>query len=120
MQEIHLPRVPLGFFPTPVEELPNLSKALGGPRLFMKRDDLTGLAFGGNKTRKLEFILAEAVAQGCDCVVTAGAEQSNHCRQTAAAAAKLNRPTLAPASTTSACSGKPSPSNQRRRRKHCW
>ena len=66
-----------------------LSGRLGGPRLWIKRDDLTGLAFGGNKTRKLEFLLAEALAQGCDAVITAGAAQSNHCRQTAAGAAAL-------------------------------
>jgi D-cysteine desulfhydrase family pyridoxal phosphate-dependent enzyme len=83
------PRCPLGFFPTPLVELKRLSRRLGGPRLWIKRDDLTGLAFGGNKTRKLEFLMAEALAQGCDTVITAGAAQSNHCRQTAAAAAAL-------------------------------
>ena len=61
---------------------------LGGPRIFIKRDDLTGLAEGGNKTRKLEYLMAEAIAQGADTVVTLGAAQSNHCRQTAAAAAR--------------------------------
>jgi L-cysteate sulfo-lyase len=66
-----------------------LSEALGGPRLFVKRDDCTGLATGGNKTRKLEFLMAEALAQGADTVITQGAVQSNHARQTAAAAAKL-------------------------------
>lgn len=81
------PKLNLGFFPTPLVELKALSKALSGPRLFMKRDDLTGLAFGGNKTRKLEFLIGEAAAGGCDTVITGGAEQSNHCRQTAAAAA---------------------------------
>lgn len=80
----------LGFFPTPLVELPRLSQFLGGPTIFMKRDDLTGLALGGNKTRKLEFILADALKLGCDTIITAGAAQSNHCRQTAAAAAKLN------------------------------
>lgn len=80
----------LGFFPTPLVELSRLSHFLGGPRIFMKRDDLTGLALGGNKTRKLEYILADALKQGCDTIITAGAAQSNHCRQTAAAAAKLN------------------------------
>ncbi len=84
-----LPRVNLGFFPTPVEELPRLSKALGGPRIFVKRDDQTGLAGGGNKTRKLEFSVAEALKRGCDTLITLGGVQSNHCRQTAAAAAKL-------------------------------
>jgi D-cysteine desulfhydrase len=69
-----------------VQELPRLSRLLGGPRILMKRDDLTGLAFGGNKTRKLEYLVGEALAQGCDTLVTAGAQQSNHCRQAAAAA----------------------------------
>jgi L-cysteate sulfo-lyase len=67
--------------------LPRLTERLSGPRLFMKRDDLTGLALGGNKNRKLEFLIGEALAQGCDTVITGGAAQSNHCRQTAAAAA---------------------------------
>ncbi len=80
----------LGFFPTPEVELTRLSHFLGGPKIFIKRDDLTGLALGGNKTRKLEYILADALQQGCDTVITAGAAQSNHCRQTAAAAAMLN------------------------------
>lgn len=79
----------LGFFPTPVVELPRLSKLLDGPSIFMKRDDLTGLALGGNKTRKLEYLLGDALTKGCDVIITAGAAQSNHCRQTAAAAAKL-------------------------------
>lgn len=79
----------MGFFPTPLAEMKRLSERLGGPRLWIKRDDLTGLAFGGNKTRKLEFLMAEALAQECDAVITAGAAQSNHCRQTAAAAAAL-------------------------------
>lgn len=82
-----LPRYPLGFFPTPITECRRLSESLGGPRVLMKRDDQTGLAMGGNKTRKLEVLLAEALAQGCDTLITGGAEQSNHCRQTAAAAA---------------------------------
>lgn len=84
-----LPRQSLGFFPTPLIALPRLSQTLAGPQLLMKRDDHTGLALGGNKTRKLEFILGEALVQGADCVITAGAAQSNHCRQTAAAAAQL-------------------------------
>lgn len=84
-----LARCPLGFFPTPLIELPRLGKALAGPAILMKRDDLTGLALGGNKTRKLAFILGEALLQGADCIITAGAAQSNHCRQTAAAAAQL-------------------------------
>ena len=85
----HLPREPLGFFPTPLIELKRLSNALGGPKIYMKRDDNTGLALGGNKTRKLEFILGDALAKGADTIITAGAIQSNHCRQTAAAAASL-------------------------------
>jgi D-cysteine desulfhydrase len=82
-----LPRAHLGFFPTPLAEMPRLAKALGGPRLFVKRDDQTGLATGGNKTRKLEFTVGEALRQGADTLVTLGAVQSNHARQTAAAAA---------------------------------
>ncbi len=82
-----VPRVRITCLPTPVVELRRLSDHLGGPRLWMKRDDLTGLGMGGNKTRKLEFLLGEALAQGCDTVLTGGAAQSNHCRQTAAAAA---------------------------------
>src|SRR5438132_670736 len=82
-----LPRVRLGHLPTPLHELPRLSKALGGPRLWVKRDDQTGLAIGGNKTRKLEFTVAEALRRGADTLVTLGAVQSNHARQTAAAAA---------------------------------
>lgn len=84
----HLPRIPLGFFPTPLTEMPRLSRALGGPRLFVKRDDQTGLATGGNKTRKLEFSVAEALRQGAETLITMGGVQSNHCRQTAAAAAR--------------------------------
>jgi len=84
-----IPRIRFAHLPTPVEELPRLSKALGGPRIMVKRDDQTGLAFGGNKTRKLEFLVAEAREQGADLLISAGAMQSNHCRQTAAAAAKF-------------------------------
>jgi len=80
--------IPLAFLPTPLHPLERLSRHFGGPQLFIKRDDLTGLAFGGNKTRKLAFLLADAVAQHADVVVTRGAVQSNHCRQTAAAAAR--------------------------------
>ena len=68
--------------------MPRLSAALGGPQLFIKRDDLLGLAAGGNKTRKLEFLVADALAQGADTLITVGAPQSNHCRLTLAAAAK--------------------------------
>jgi D-cysteine desulfhydrase family pyridoxal phosphate-dependent enzyme len=83
-----LPRFRLAQLPTPIETLPRLSRELGGPQLLIKRDDQTGLALGGNKTRKLEFLVGDALAQGADTLVTAGAAQSNHCRQTAAAAAK--------------------------------
>jgi hypothetical protein len=83
-----IPRLKIANLPTPIEALPRLSAHLGGPRLFIKRDDLTGLALGGNKTRKLEFLVAEAQANGAKTLITAGALQSNHCRQTAAAAAK--------------------------------
>ena len=82
-------RVSLGHFPTPVEHLKSISDYLGGPQIFVKRDDCTGLATGGNKTRKLEFILADAIDKNADLVVTVGAIQSNHARQTAAACAKL-------------------------------
>jgi len=82
-----LPRQSLGFLPTPLHALPRLTADLGGLRLLIKRDDQTGLGLGGNKTRKLEFLIGAALAEGADCVVTAGAAQSNHCRQTAAAAA---------------------------------
>ena len=82
------PREPLGFFPTPLHLLPRLSAHLGGPRLWIKRDDLTGFAHGGNKVRKLEFFLGEARAAGADVLLTAGGHQSNHARITAAAAAR--------------------------------
>jgi D-cysteine desulfhydrase len=85
----HPRRVRLAQLPTPVERMKRLADFLGGPALWIKRDDLTGLGFGGNKTRKLEFLVAEALEQGCDVLLTAGAAQSNHCRQTAAAAAKV-------------------------------
>jgi D-cysteine desulfhydrase family pyridoxal phosphate-dependent enzyme len=85
---IQIPRIRIANLPTPVETLPRLSSHLRGPSLLVKRDDLTGLAFGGNKTRKLEYLLAEAKAHGAKTVITAGAVQSNHCRQTAAACAK--------------------------------
>ncbi len=84
-----IPRLKFAHLPTPIEPLPRLENFLGGPRLLVKRDDQTGLAFGGNKTRKLEFLVAEAQAQGADTLISAGALQSNHCRQTAAAAAKF-------------------------------
>jgi D-cysteine desulfhydrase family pyridoxal phosphate-dependent enzyme len=84
-----LARVNLAHLPTPGHILPRLSTHLGGPELWIKRDDLTGLAFGGNKTRKLETLCAAALNESADLLITAGAIQSNHCRQTAAAAAKL-------------------------------
>jgi len=84
-----IPRLHFAHLPTPIEELPRLSAALGGPRILVKRDDQTGLAFGGNKTRKLEFLVAEAQEQGAKMMISAGAIQSNHCRQTAAAAARF-------------------------------
>lgn len=74
--------------PTPIEALPHLSRHLGGPELFIKRDDLLGLAGGGNKTRKLEFLVADALTKGADTLVTVGAPQSNHCRLTLAAAVR--------------------------------
>ena len=84
----NLPRVSLANLPTPVQELPRLSRALGRS-IWIKRDDLTGLALGGNKTRKLELLCADALKRKADTLITGGAPQSNHCRQTAAAAAKL-------------------------------
>ncbi len=83
-----LPRVRLAQLPTPIEALPNFSRALGGPDVYVKRDDQTGLATGGNKARKLEFLMGQAVEAKADCVITAGSTQSNHARQTAAAARK--------------------------------
>ncbi|MFC4353469.1 D-cysteine desulfhydrase [Fodinicurvata halophila] len=89
MNLARFPRVRLGHLPTPLEPMERLSKHLGGPKLWIKRDDCTGLATGGNKTRKLEFLMADALEQGADTVITQGATQSNHARQSAAAAAKL-------------------------------
>ena len=89
MDIARFPRIRLGHFPTPLEPMENLSRLLNGPRLWIKRDDCTGLSTGGNKTRKLEFLMAEAVAQKADVVITQGATQSNHARQTAAAAVFL-------------------------------
>jgi D-cysteine desulfhydrase len=88
MQIEKLPRYRLAQLPTLVEKLERLSTELRGPRLLIKRDDQTGLALGGNKTRKLEFLTGHALEQGADTLVTTGAAQSNHCRQTAAAAAR--------------------------------
>ncbi|MEM7029492.1 MAG: D-cysteine desulfhydrase family protein [Chloroflexota bacterium] len=83
-----LPRIQLGVRPTPLDQLAHLSTSLSGPDIYMKRDDLTGLAFGGNKTRMLEFSLADALAKKADTIVTGAAVQSNYCRQIAAACAK--------------------------------
>jgi L-cysteate sulfo-lyase len=84
-----LPRVSIAHLPTPLEPLPRLTAQLGGPELWIKRDDQTGLATGGNKARKLEFLVADALAAEADTLITGGAAQSNHARQTAAAAAKF-------------------------------
>jgi len=84
-----LPRLRLANLPTPLQEMPRLSKFLGGPNLWVKRDDLTGMAFGGNKERKTEFVLADALQKGADVIITTGSIQSNHARVTAAAAKKL-------------------------------
>lgn len=89
MQVNYQNRLNIAHLPTPIEKLERLTRFLGGPEIWVKRDDQTGLAGGGNKTRKLEFLLADAQSIGCDHVVTMGAAQSNHCRQTAAACAKL-------------------------------
>ncbi|AXW87539.1 D-cysteine desulfhydrase [Lonsdalea britannica] len=89
MHLARFPRLSLGHFPTPLEPLPALTAYLNGPTIYIKRDDATGLATGGNKTRKLEFLLAEALQQEADIILTQGATQSNHVRQTIAAAAKL-------------------------------
>jgi L-cysteate sulfo-lyase len=89
MKLSEFPRANLAHLPTPLELLPRLSEHLAGPDIYVKRDDCTGLATGGNKTRKLEFSMGEALAQGADTIITVGAIQSNHVRQTAAAACKL-------------------------------
>jgi L-cysteate sulfo-lyase len=89
------PRVHLTQAPTPLEFLPNLSRALGGPKVYIKRDDNTGLATGGNKTRKLEFLIGDALKKGATHIVTQGATQSNHVRQTIAAANKFGLKTTA-------------------------
>ena len=83
------PQVDIGHFPTPLEECPRLSEALGGPRIYIKREDCSGLAMGGNKVRQLTFTIGDAVAQGADTIVHGAASQSNHCRQAAAACNKL-------------------------------
>lgn len=83
------PRIRFAHLSTPLEPMANLSKLLGGPNLWIKRDDCTGLAGGGNKTRKLEFLMGDAVQKGADTIITQGATQSNHARQTAAIATKM-------------------------------
>ncbi len=83
-------RLHFSHLPTPLEPMDRLGRYLGGPHLFIKRDDCTGLATGGNSTRKLEFLMADAIAAGADVVITHGPLQSNHARQTAAIASKLN------------------------------
>jgi D-cysteine desulfhydrase family pyridoxal phosphate-dependent enzyme len=87
--EARIPRVPLAQLPTPLEPMDRFSEWLSGPRVLVKRDDLTGLALGGNKARKLEYLCGEAQARGCDVLVTGGGAQSNHARMTAAAANRL-------------------------------
>ncbi len=83
----NLPRERIAFLPTPLHRLKNLSESIGVDELWIKRDDQTGISFGGNKTRKLEFVVGDAIANKCDTLVTVGGLQSNHCRQTAAVAA---------------------------------
>src|SRR5437763_9930412 len=83
------PRARLATLPTPIHPLARLTEALAGPEIWIKRDDLTGLPGGGNKTRKLEFVVADALTEAADTLLTVGAIQSNHTRQTAAAAARL-------------------------------
>lgn len=89
MHLARFPRLSFGHFPTPLEPLTQLSQLLGGPNIWIKRDDCTGLATGGNKTRKLEFLLGDAQEKQADVIITQGATQSNHVRQTVAAAAKI-------------------------------
>ncbi|MFT4768697.1 MAG: L-cysteate sulfo-lyase [Glaciecola sp.] len=89
MHLARFPRLHFAHLPTPLEPLKNLSRELGGPNIWIKRDDCTGLAGGGNKTRKLEFLMADAEQQGADTIITQGATQSNHARQTAAIATKM-------------------------------
>ncbi|MEW6716299.1 MAG: D-cysteine desulfhydrase family protein [Chloroflexota bacterium] len=83
-----IPRLQFAHLPTPLEPLPRLTRMLAGGQMFVKRDDQTGLAFGGNKARKLEYLLADAQTRNARTLITAGAVQSNHCRQTSAAAAR--------------------------------
>lgn len=90
----HLPRVTIAHLPTPLEPLPRLTARVGGPDLWVKRDDQTGLATGGNKARKLEFLVADALQHEANTLITCGAQQSNHARQTAAAGAKFGLDTI--------------------------
>lgn len=89
MQISKVPRVKLANLPTPLEEAPRLTKLLGGPRILIKRDDLTGPELGGNKARKLEFLIADALEEGADTIITTGATQSNHARISAASARRF-------------------------------
>ena len=84
-----LEKFKLAQLPTPLHEAPNLSRLLNGPRIFIKREDLTGMAFGGNKTRMFEYVLAKVVREGYDTVIAGAAVQSNYCRQMVAGCAKL-------------------------------
>jgi len=94
MQIGNMDRIRLGLFPTPLQELTQLAKHLGGPRIFIKRDDMNGLGLGGNKLRKLEYAFAEAQSQGATTVITIGGLQSNHVRLTTAAANRLGMKTV--------------------------
>src|SRR5688572_27941731 len=84
-------RLACGFYPTPIEELPRLRNSLGNhcPRIFIKRDDYTGAGLGGNKVRKLEYVLRQAIKEGAQAVITIGGEKSNHARVTAAMCARV-------------------------------
>ena len=90
----NMPRTSLGRLPTPLEKVSNLSEKIGVPHLYFKRDDLIGIGYGGNKVRKLEFLLAEAVSKGADTIITTGGVQSNFTRETTACAAKLGLKTI--------------------------
>src|SRR5210317_2144179 len=95
MQTGNFPRIKLTALPTPLEEMPRLTEVIGGPRLLVKRDDLTGAGLGGNKVRKLEFLLADAREKGATAVITTGGPQTNHGRITIGAAAKMGmKPSL--------------------------
>jgi len=89
MHLARFPRLRFAHLPTPIEPMENLSRLLGGPKLWIKRDDCTGLATGGNKTRKLEYLMGDAIEKKADVLITQGATQSNHARQTAAIAARM-------------------------------